>query len=305
MVLLCASGCHVLLPLSSRSGDGPADSWEADASPPDTGVDVDVDAASAGDAKVADSRVVLVPTALSCADAGCCLEADPIANPHCTKTCVQPDCDGVPDYRDPWPQHCNRAVVAIPFFDAQLPWLHRSYCNNDIRVSCGELVFSLPPNYTLWAWLKEAAGVLVRPEDLVEVRVVPDSNTPSWMVRIEVPGNGSPGDTCFPWSFQPRNGRACRIEHSPGQGLSLVNGPQASVAVSGYDPTDLVLQSFVSGGAHHCRVSSAGQLRGEVTVPLKASVPQNGTSVLIDVLNSDQVNPTVIRLDYLRVFEGL
>jgi len=237
-----SSGCHWVLPLGGPAGDTNGDGWQHDAAALDVAsLDAALDGIGPkpGDAAPpSDGPAPDVPP--------CPVEADPVTNSQCASICPPTDCDGLPDYRDPWPT-CNKVFYADGFADPTCPDWGRSYCDEQIEASCGLLHFDFIPQYTLWAWVSSALPGPVPASHLVEARVVPVTGT-DMVVWLKVATSPLAESKCSPFStYNPGQYRSCRVRLWSGM-LTLFNkasGMEKEKTISPGIPSELVIQSYV------------------------------------------------------------
>ncbi len=217
---------------------------------------------------------------------------DGICGPRfdCTPLAGDRDGDGLPDFRDPWPDECNETLLFDDFEDGIDP---RLMFRNGSTQEGNEI--SLPDNGRLHSdAFSDERDVFV--EAFFETGDILDTEIWSWGLRMhQIPGaawvchifvNPAAGDT------EPRLRHGSRHGEEP-----------YAPAVFPYTDVDLSpgqryhLQAWVADGTYHCRIVDAIEVRGHTTSVPGAAVPETGGGMQAF---TDNVTASVLELRVLR-----
>jgi hypothetical protein len=297
VIVISAAGCHLVFPFemtevapdSSPAADTVGPSGEqtpgdSDTSPPslaDGGLQVD-------------QGSIALPFP-SCVDANGCVECQPLQNKNCVKACAQ-ECDDLPALRDPWPVDCNKVLLDDDF--KQLPCANWTPPYGGKYVNCpycGVLRLFHPEGWTIGATLKSEYFPTLMGTHLVEVRLAPApgmhfSLASNWI------DSASPHRTCllkpagaagyFTLRSIVRTSAKYQSDEFP-TGFAIPNAADGAV-----------LQSWISGSVHYCRLVAAGLSPPIVLVSTPVPEILQGGSIQIEVtMTHDPVD-----VDYVRVF---
>jgi hypothetical protein len=164
----------------------------------------------------------------------------------------------------------------------------------------GIALLAARPGFLEWMWLNEDPG---SSGGLTEVRWQPPAaDVWEWTLYVDATGDfaSNPGALTA--------GRRCTVTRGTAPSLQL----EADVFVGGHMVSDdkvsgpdlqgpVVLQSWVQGGMHHCRiVPEDGTERPEVAVSLPGALP--GTIILSVMAPAQPPDMLDIPLDWVRVF---
>jgi hypothetical protein len=220
------------------------------------------------------------------------------------------DCDGLPDLRDPYPT-CNPVVWSESFSQATWPaaW-GRSYCSDDMEaVGCGQMQFRFPENYTLAVW----KNVQIAATDVVETRFHLVASSSIWLTvteaTLKIP-TWDGDDACFQYSVEQRR-RACWVDYSDGSltlgGMVLGNAEHSPAQRSDIPPPAsgwLVLQSYVTGTKHICRVYSESQQLDTLLVDFAGDTVGQGATVMVTGVNTSLDHRATVEVDWVRAFSA-
>jgi hypothetical protein len=224
----------------------------------------------------------------------------------CTPGCDGGDCDPLPPERDPWPTACNALEYQEDFFDAPRDW-GRSYNKLFIDVkACGLLQWSCPPHHTIWAWLDDELGAKLSRGGLVETRLIPRRRGIwSFTLGAEVVSKGSTH------SWPESQGRSCALSYSEASHRFRLTsrvidaeGTHSETATAHGVDGNPVLQSWMEGGKHHCRLLPAKPSSKPTTVSVDAPATLSGQGTIkLALVNQEQEAPHVwLWLDYVRFY---
>jgi len=156
-----AGGCHLIFPFDRTSAQAPDDG----------GLDANTPREAGGDSEPIDARPDARPTTDGDAGGAC---SENQALPSSARTCPGPctgplDCDGLPNYRDPYPGECNELLYEETFGqDTTSSWsLATAVQPLPWKWSCGKLTQSRPDGLS-WAL---ASASLSTADYLVEARL--------------------------------------------------------------------------------------------------------------------------------------
>ncbi len=222
-----------------------------------------------------------------------CRECQPLHNPNCAQSCTAGECDDLPPDRDPFPT-CNQVLFFDDFCDPTLAkW--GTYSLEGGVAPLGVLVLEDDGKqgaYTRWV------AAAVQGVALAELRI--EKVSPAQRLDVVLGVDGAKTDELPTTSY-----RWCQLAYENGK-LFLENvfkpvtgNEQKLSEPIDYAESDLILQSWLEGGIHHCRVVyPGGKLR-------KNSVPAQGLlvgSALTLGLFTDGTAAREVRLDWVRAF---
>jgi hypothetical protein len=286
--LVPVAGCQWLLPLGP--GGEPADRPRSDRA---------TDGPLSSDRLSSDRRPLDLP-ADSCRDllasdgpAGC-FESDRPANPDCSKACCSGDCDDLPDHRDPWKSTCNQLVFFDDFCDPTLPkWSQQT--GADV-VEPGLLQITIPVSYTHWVGAKVPAAR----GGLVEARLHTIGGADRWELWLSADGDA-------PIYLPAKSYRMCQVrwDHNELTLTSDVKPPsglsQNSASVILPTAQGVVVQSWLAGQYHVCRVVVPGYAPFGLTHAFTGSFPVANTAIAVGLINSYPSAATG-KIDWVRAF---
>jgi hypothetical protein len=183
----------------------------------------------------------------------------------------------------------------------------RSYGDLHIHVKpCGLLEWTAPPYNTIWAWLTEEAASGLPSDALVELRLLPKPRG-NWAVALAV----NVVTTSSSVSGSVTQGRICTLEHDLAGKAGYFRLSGRVYHDAGYDyeyseytplAGNLVLQSWIEGNKHFCRVVPEGGKPLQVEHEFDGGFPEQGT-IRLTVVNQATNAPYVwLWMDWLRVF---
>jgi hypothetical protein len=294
LALISVAGCHLVFPFdrpevaqdSSPAADAQGETTLADSStnpPPreDGGPEVD-------------QGPIAVPFS-SCVDVQGCVECQPLQNRNCVKGCVQ-ECDDLPALRDPWPVDCNEVFVDDDF--KQLPCANwdTSYGGKYVNCPhCGVLRLFHDQGWTIGATLGSELFPTLMGTHLVEVRLAPAPE-----MHLLLSAN---------WIDSTSPHRTCQLKPAGAVGYSVLRnvvrtaaGEQQQLDSPSFmipKTTDgLVLQSWITGSIHYCRLAAAGLSPPILVSSLPISEALQGGTIKIEVT----MTYAPVDVDYVRVF---
>jgi len=147
-VLCCltgaASGCHLIFPFGASTGEDTS-TPRPEQRPKLDGLSLDrarEDSSPKPDSAAPDTTID------PCNPSGTCQECEPLKKPKCTAPCVAPECDDLPDHRDPWTNTCKDVLFQDDFSDWTLGKWVKLYAGGSMKVSGCVLVIDPPTNTT-------------------------------------------------------------------------------------------------------------------------------------------------------------
>jgi hypothetical protein len=289
LAFLGISGCHWVFPYSSG------------VSTDHSGV---LDSRRDGPIATSDMRLPdrCPPPDRSPVDSGCqivngCVECEQVVSAvaACSvQPCCHGDCDALPDLRDPWPLTCNPLVFSDDFCtSAPTKW---SFQSPSTSVAGGLLWIHAPPHNTVWVGTTQTP-----PGGLVEARLDSYSGSNGWELAVSADGTDS---TTLP----TLRFRMCLLKFgAAGSSLTLENQVQAPIlltvdATTPYADRDIVLQSWVADGNHHCRAVIGGMPQDDLVQTFTSALPGSDRAVSVGVFNHQNMDPLDAKVDWVRVF---
>jgi hypothetical protein len=218
-------------------------------------------------------------------------------NPDCATSCA-PDCDDLPDHRDPWPSDCNRVLFEDGFSDSKLAKWIEKYAAGSINVKpCGLLQVAPPTQTTATIVASDAETQKLTKNYLLDVGLIlPPMAADTWKIIVEMLREEPQGLWCL---LDYRGGKNLVLQAgfvSPAGTKSL--SPEVSIAATS---GELVLQAWHSGTTFTCRLFKDGVPLGEAKEPYSGALIGGG-GIQVEVFTPLNEPPAVARFDFVRAF---
>ena len=235
-----------------------------------------------------------------------CHECEPVQNPSCAQLCgVRPECDGLPDTRDPWPTECNVLDLDEPFFTLSASrWGVAFNGTRSSLASCGWYQLVPPANFTTWIWTDQPPPSSTG-SPLLELRFDLPPATTNWEVFLIGDAAAPTNQSFTATDTNPR--RLCSVRrlattfqlYGFAQGATTFNRATTNFSPAG---SSIILQSWTDGNVLTCRAIS-GTSVADRTVNVPGVLPTKTRSIVVGATNLASSGPVLpVMLDYVRAF---